>query len=70
MPFFNPAFRSSLKSQYVHLIVGQLLMVSLTLNQTFLTLDLFKEALKDWAIAESFEIRYVKSDSTRVVAIC
>jgi hypothetical protein len=44
--------------------------MSLQVHQTFLSIQDFKEALRNWAIVDHFEFRWSFSDSQRAKAIC
>ena len=44
--------------------------MSLQINETFLSLRDFKEGLRNWAIIDHFEYRWLFSDSQRAKAVC
>jgi formyltetrahydrofolate hydrolase len=44
--------------------------MNLQINQTFLSLPDFKEALCNWAIVDHFEYRWAFSDAQRAKAVC
>jgi hypothetical protein len=44
--------------------------MNLQINQTFLFLSDFKEAMRNWAIVHHFEYRWAFSDSQRAKAVC
>ena len=46
------------------------MMAMLQVNQSFGSISDFKEALRNWAIADSFDFRWQFSDTTRAKANC